>query len=177
MRRFGIIKRLVSETSVEVYILYDKILLEKVDQNITNHGLGNRNLRKIIQSTSESICYHSIYLDVVDIDMIEDLVNVQYTIFLDPHAPMPSLKNVQVVGHIFFKDGAQKSFCDISYFKMPNPQRTISRFISGNDYISSSAAYLQMISNIEWFKLSMKQWLKSRSSVYEKAGTRSLEFT
>eukprot|EP00960_Hanusia_phi_P046194 757679-Hanusia_phi.AAC.1 len=71
--RFGIIKRLVTPTQFEVYILYDLTLLRAVESNLQAKKLGNAQLSFVIKKMKEDQCLQSIYHERVDFDEISDV--------------------------------------------------------------------------------------------------------
>eukprot|EP00960_Hanusia_phi_P016548 487603-Hanusia_phi.AAC.1 len=173
--RIGMIFSILSETSVEVYLMYDQILLTEVDNNITSHKVHSLNLKRILKKTGCRDCFQSIYKDTVDVSSIKDLCFFSYPCMLD-HTNEYLENNFKVRGYICFHgDNVKKNkFCEISYFSFTKPEQLIERMIRSSS--CSASEYMQICRDIAEVKKNLHAWLKSRSSTFEKKGTREFEF-
>ncbi|EKX31496.1 hypothetical protein GUITHDRAFT_122309 [Guillardia theta CCMP2712] len=164
-------------------MLYDKNLLDKVDANISKHGLQNKSMRQIVRSMNARTCFQSVYTEEVDLDLIQDVLTIQYPFLLDSMSSQaPQSRIIDVVGYIFFNEdnyNRRKPYCEISYFKLQDPEQTIKKIVSSSIEASvlTPSGYLKTVSDIEEIKNSMQLWLTARSRTFKKAGTQDLDFT
>ncbi|EKX34143.1 hypothetical protein GUITHDRAFT_155838 [Guillardia theta CCMP2712] len=112
--RHGVIKH-VTEQSVEVYILYNRSIIEEVFQKLSI--MNDRRYTSLLAGIQSHECFQSIYTDEFPISDIVRIFHVTFPcVFVAPGPPSP-VSLVSVVGWIFFENVQQKERCHIEYFK------------------------------------------------------------